>query len=244
MTYSNVSNLVNKKEFILYVCDFDTIIKENDEFLINLFHTILLNKKNNSSLNTGSLILDIDLDFFSTKDPFQQMFPNITDYDLFKSIYKSLSNLPNQSEINLRYESFLNDKLNKLDELFNYLSGNSNEWKMSIIKKEDLDNLITIVNKYNLDIEIIHEYGSCLDDKPLPHHVSTIEEINEMFDKFVLFLNKYLSNKIVPDLVTIARSSEDDYCPLEQVDFIEQEFLLKFKSYFDIKLINSVNKNY
>ena len=244
MTYSNESNLVNKKEFLLYVCDFDTIINENDECLIDLFHKAISNKKINSSLNSGSLILDVDLDFFSTKDPFQQMFSNEADYELFKSIYKSISNLPNQTEINTSYESFLTDKLNRLNEIFDYLTGNSNEWKNTIIKKEDLDKLISIVHRDNLDIEIIHEYGSCLDDKPLPHHVSTIDEINEMFDKFVLFLNKYISNKIVPDLITIARSCEDDYCPHEQVDFIEQEFLLKLKSYFDTKLINSINKNY
>jgi hypothetical protein len=55
------SDLINSKEFLLYVCDYDSVLNQTDSFLKNIL-TLDACK--------GRLIFDIDLDFFSTMDPF------------------------------------------------------------------------------------------------------------------------------------------------------------------------------
>ena len=61
MMYANETELRNKKEFLLYVCDYDTIVNETDTFLMKILTDIDCKRK---------VIFDIDLDFFSTLDPF------------------------------------------------------------------------------------------------------------------------------------------------------------------------------
>ena len=53
-----------------------------------------------------------------------------------------------------------------------------------------------------------------------------------MLTDFKAFLLKYFNNNLRPGCITIARSSLDDYCPPEQVDFIQTETLHLIQSYF------------
>jgi len=46
------------------------------------------------------------------------------------------------------------------------------------------------------------------------------------------FLDKYFNNNLRPGCITIAISSLDDYCPPEQVDFIQTETLNLIQSFF------------
>ncbi|CAH0380731.1 unnamed protein product [Bemisia tabaci] len=77
---------------------------------------------------------------------------------------------------------------------------------------------------YNeVEWEVIHDAGCTMDDTELPHHVTSVPTLqrllNSTFDSFL----QVLPGK--PTLVTISRSSEDDYCPPENVDFIENSVL-------------------
>ena len=48
---------------------------------------------------------------------------------------------------------------------------------------------------------------------------------------------------LLPGLITIARSSLDEYCPSDQVDYIQNEMITKLKLVFDIS-INSIVYDY
>lgn len=69
-----------------------------------------------------------------------------------------------------------------------------------------------------VDWSIVHNAGLTCDATELPHHLSTGNDISETFDWFEKFLRNL---EVVPVLVTISRSSVDDYCPPHQVDFIQ-----------------------
>lgn len=98
----------------------------------------------------------------------------------------------------------------------------------------------------NYDIEILHNYGCGIDDCSLPHNVSTQEDIIQMLNQLTNFLNNYFSlqSLLIPGSVTIARSSLDDYCPSDQVDFIQEGVISKVKTYFGPEKIKSVDLCY
>lgn len=66
--YSNENNLINKRKFELYVCDYDAVL-DSDEFLANLIKGFEVNNRN--------LLLDIDLDFFRPKTPLDRCLTRI-----------------------------------------------------------------------------------------------------------------------------------------------------------------------
>lgn len=114
----------------------------------------------------------------------------------------------------------------------------------SELNLKDVNKLIGIIKRNEIDFEILHLYGSGCDDKALPHHVSTELEISEMVEKFGTFIKKYfLSNSVKPALVTVARSSLDDYCPTDQVDFIQKQILDILKNSYG-KSVALVDLNY
>ena len=71
------------------------------------------------------------------------------------------------------------------------------------------------------DYEMVHQAGLTCDYVELPHHVSTKEEIEGLLQS----IRVLLKDMPKPTLVTIARSSLDDYCPSEQVDVIQEKVL-------------------
>ncbi|PKU35831.1 hypothetical protein llap_13865 [Limosa lapponica baueri] len=71
------------------------------------------------------------------------------------------------------------------------------------------------------DYEMVHQAGLTCDYMELPHHVSTEEEIEGLIQSIKVLLKDMPK----PTLVTVARSSLDDYCPSEQVDIIQEKVL-------------------
>jgi len=229
--------LIDKRQFQLYVCNFDKVASDIDPTLANLLTN-----------NSRNLIVDIDLDFFSTCDPFKAMFESKEDYELYKRVYL-INKVPNKFNENFQeeFKSYLKEKKINLEKIRAFLD--SDQISEDVINC-DLVSLKKIFIRDSLDIEILHEYGSSLDECQLPEHVSTNEEVCFMMDQMVQFLRIYMprGGSLRPGCITIARSSLDDYCPVSQVDFIQEETLKRIREYFnksnDINLINYFYKNF
>ncbi len=218
------------------MCDFDVVVSDRDTTLASLL-----------TVNSRNLILDIDLDFFSTCDPFKAMFKSVDDYELYKRVYSAFK-MPQVSDPNFLadYNKCMTEKKLRLERIRTFLSTYQTGEEDS---DSDLARLRRIFIRDSLDTEILHEYGSGLDECPLPEHVSTSEEVCLMMDQMVEFLGVYMPREgsLLPGCLTIARSSLDDYCPADQVDFIQEQALKRIRAYFnsidDINLINFFYKN-
>lgn len=99
--------------------------------------------------------------------------------------------------------------------------------------------IVTCAKEYydEVDWSLVHNAGLTCDATELPHHLSSGNDISEMLD----WLEKFLRNlEMVPVLVTISRSSVDDYTPTDQVDFIQLgvvNVLKKVYGKIDVKCI-------
>jgi hypothetical protein len=136
-----------------------------------------------------------------------------------------------------------------MNRILGYLTKSSDDDDASIFENKELYGLVKeysglIRDNSSLNIDILHCFGEGIDETGLPHHKTSTEELKPMFDSLETFLKEFfLDMNLLPGLITIARSSLDDYCPTDQVDFIQNEVIMKLKLVFDIS-INSIVYDY
>ncbi|XP_055317045.1 UPF0489 protein C5orf22 [Sitodiplosis mosellana] len=177
-------------------------------------------------------ILDIDLDFFSTANPFKKMLEEgvYTDLkrlfkaDFFESVFDSKATEDDLVAFTKRRSGFLD----ALENVFQQLDRNIAAENLAIADnlekcKVQIFDLIRDVKKQHPNNEIawqtIFDAGCTFDSNELPHHISSEQEIERLIAIFKQFLESFRNT---PSIITISRSSEDDYCPAEQVEFIQQ----------------------
>jgi hypothetical protein len=122
-----------------------------------------------------------------------------------------------------------------LEEIFKYLQEHrvlpeKCDSKVGIQVKDLREKMLVHYSDEEIDWELVHDAGSTCDDSELPHHVSNDEELEVMFGRFCGFLEGL---KITPVIVTVSRSTEDDYTPGEDVEKIQEFVLRTLKDKFD-----------
>uniref|UniRef100_A0A803T089 Chromosome 5 open reading frame 22 n=1 Tax=Anolis carolinensis TaxID=28377 RepID=A0A803T089_ANOCA len=158
-------------------------------------------------LQKGSaFVLDIDLDFFSVKNPFKEIY---TQEDLLDCVENRIRQL---EDLEAAFADLCDDDSEE----------NLQRWAAHPGMKNLLQLVHSLKNRMGTpDYEMVHQAGLTCDYSEIPHHVSTEKEI----DGLVQSVKHVLRNLPKPTLVTIARSSLDDYCPVEQVDLIQEKVL-------------------
>jgi len=170
-------------------------------------------------------ILDIDLDFFSTQNPFHSVLNN-RQYKLLKSVYSFEPPKDKSEPVLQAFSTNRQERLAYLKATFGRVAQNK-EGVLSDLPDGDLSKFIVDMASSggNVDWEWIHEIGCTMDDTELPHHVSSHAEIQD----HMLSVESFLKTLNKPVIITIARSSEDDYCPVDQVDMIQELVLAMLK---------------
>ncbi|XP_071449852.1 UPF0489 protein C5orf22 homolog [Hetaerina americana] len=236
-------------------------------------------------------VLDIDLDFFSTRDPFRGLYPKA---DLHSELQKLYYYHPvNTEDENVLQEAVYKrrSQLEELENIFHHLQKNRNliglqdSERLKSVKKvvdkvlaiyPDVTNVESTSNSNDgrkgiaqqdhqnasvnsidddqsqngtaqqslaagesgdgdlgsvpVDWELVHDAGCTIDVSGLPHHPSTRLLITEMVESC---LNKLLKTLPVPPIIiTISRSSEDNYCPPEDVDFVQEKVLSVLRNHY------------
>ncbi|NXC51280.1 CE022 protein, partial [Penelope pileata] len=174
-----------------------------------------------------AFVLDIDLDFFSVKNPFKEMYTQ-TEYELLQELYNFKKPHRNATEEGLL--DCVENRVHQLEDLeaaFADLCDNDEEETLQKwASYPGMKPLLQLVHSLKTrmespDYEMVHQAGLTCDYVELPHHVSSEEEIEGLVESIKVLLKSMPK----PTLVTIARSSLDDYCPSEQVDIIQEKVL-------------------
>lgn len=243
-TYRPECDLNNKKMFDLTVSTLSSIEKDTD----TTKYEHICDSVNESN---ATYILDIDLDFFSTHNPFYVCMNNdklsTEIYEKLKVIFKGdffvqkFSQNDNADDL----LAFVERRLRHLDDLelvFSELDEGNSIGNIDVPDSlhniwDQLKALVeTISAKDNRpDWMLYYNAGCTFDSNELPHHESTPEEIDVLVDNFRMFLQQL---KRPPTIVTISRSSEDDYCPSNQVECIQAKVLGTLKDVFGEKMTN------
>ncbi|RUS84208.1 hypothetical protein EGW08_008048, partial [Elysia chlorotica] len=74
----------------------------------------------------------------------------------------------------------------------------------------------------------LHDFGCTLDDTELPHHLSSQPQVAALMSEIKVMLESLPR----PALVTIARSSDDGYCPKGEVDLYQRDILKMLEEIF------------
>uniref|UniRef100_A0A668AAE2 Chromosome 5 open reading frame 22 n=1 Tax=Myripristis murdjan TaxID=586833 RepID=A0A668AAE2_9TELE len=183
---------------------------------------------------TEPYVLDIDLDFFSCKNPFKELYTQ-EEYAILQELYSFRRPSPNADEEELT--ECVDRRVRQLEDLEAVFA--------DLLEDDGEDNIIRCANNPGMaalvqlvsslksrnqspDYEMVHQAGLTCDYSELPHHISTDEEIDRLLSAVQLIL-KALPK---PTLVTMSRSSLDEYCPAEQVDLIQNKVLAVLESLF------------
>lgn len=236
-TYQPRYNLNNQQLVSLSVCTMDdSLMKTNRQSdnsqSVESTENTLISFPGSIDTNNEQFILDIDLDFFSTKNPFKSTLNKGNIYEnvkrLFKADFFNRKLDSNVSEEDLSV--FTRNRIRYLDQLkmiFRQLDDNITLSALTIpeeleAKRDEIEALIKEIEENYTRDEIswltVYDAGCTFDSTELPHHISTENEIRDMVDAFKNFLTGF---KFTPSIILIARSSNDDYCPPDQVDFIQ-----------------------
>lgn len=170
------------------------------------------------------IILDVDLDFYSTNNPFWPLYKKAGLYAELRDIYKFTidhKKLPESLEARREQLDYLKSVFTHLEEKRS-LEGFSNK-NHELFEK--IEYLVKVLEEHydlsEVDFLLIHDAGCTWDTFGLPDHRSTEEEI----DVAMAGTEQLLRALPDPVIITISRSSEDDYCPSDQVDMIQDKFL-------------------
>ncbi|KAG1969893.1 UPF0489 protein C5orf22 homolog [Pimephales promelas] len=183
---------------------------------------------------TDPFILDIDLDFFSCKNPFKEMYTK-EEYDLLQELF-SFSR-PHQDSNEEELLDCVERRTHQLEDLeaafADLVEDDSNETVERLAANPRMKSLVRLVHSLknrtqSPDYEMVHQAGLTCDFSELPHHISSEEEIQQM----ILAVQLFLEALPKPTIVTISRSSLDEYCPAEQVDSIQNSVLNILESLF------------
>ncbi|KAI7809579.1 UPF0489 protein C5orf22 homolog [Triplophysa rosa] len=179
-------------------------------------------------------ILDIDLDFFSCKNPFKEMYTQ-EEFALLQELY--CFNRPQQEQDEEKLSDCVERRTHQLEDLeaafADLLEDDSQETIERLAANLGMKSLARLVHSLknrteSPDYEMVHQAGLTCDYSELPHHISSEEEIQQMITAVQLFLEALPK----PTIVTISRSSLDEYCPAEQVDSIQNGVLNVLQSLF------------
>ncbi|XP_054761643.2 UPF0489 protein C5orf22 homolog [Lytechinus pictus] len=186
---------------------------------------------------SGRFILDIDLDFFSTRNPFKQMYTK-EQYNLMDELYRFAT--PTDESVPA-LKACQKKRAKQISELSAGLKAafNGDDYDASLGDRETFIKITELVKFLQstpdiepecLDPEMVHMAGlTCDDHGELPHHVSSNEEI----DSLITTTRELLEKLPAPTMVTISRSSHDDYCPAHQVDGIQNKVIKMLHSIYD-----------
>ncbi|XP_036705026.1 UPF0489 protein C5orf22 homolog isoform X2 [Balaenoptera musculus] len=161
-----------------------------------------------------AFVLDIDLDFFSVKNPFKEMFTQ-EEYKILQELYQFKKPGTNLTEEDL--VDCVDTRIHQLEDLeaafADLCDGDDEETVQKWASNPGMESLVPLVQSLKKrmeapDYEMVHQAGLTCDYSELPHHISTEQEIEYLIQS-VYYVLKNLPK---PTVVTIASDGWQTTC--------------------------------
>lgn len=190
-----------------------------------------------SAADAHSFVLDIDLDFFSTSNPFLDIYGQANCYERLTEIFKYETSPNDCHDTSERRQQ----QLNELRIIFEHLEVTQSVENLpasvfEVIPESTIEKIrllkVALEEDYcteEIDWLLIYDSGCTTDSNGLPHHVSTKQELETYYQKLKTFLERL---PVLPVAITMACSASDDYCPQSQVQEIQDRVLNIFQQVF------------
>lgn len=233
LAWSPEEKLENVRDITLEVCTMG-VPEADDAGVFNYEHSICtLSSEVEEIASNIPYVLDIDLDFYSTRNPFLSLFTE-EQFAILRQLYH-YEHPNSETEEALQEATVTREKqLQELENIFTSLRNN-----MPVETSNRVEAIRSLLSTFPTDsppdLALLHDAGCTCDDCDLPHHVTPRDTVCHLVNVTEVFLKRIPK----PALITIARSSRDDYCPPEDVDFIQNLVLQMLKNVFgdiDIKI--------
>ncbi|XP_064393129.1 UPF0489 protein C5orf22 homolog isoform X2 [Halichondria panicea] len=177
-------------------------------------------------------VLDFDLDFFSTGNPYRGPFTS-EQYHLLQRLYRT-PQIPEGDKSEGALQEVVEKRRKQLDLLNGLWSDNYpqreiiEQLDMSPPQQRLVEGIRTFLRQSaDIDQEYIHTCGLLTE---LPLHVSSEGEIAALMKESFQLLEELVACAGSPALVTIARSSVDHYTPAHQVDPIQEQLITSLQT--------------
>ncbi|ETI42076.1 hypothetical protein F441_12677 [Phytophthora nicotianae CJ01A1] len=192
--------------------------------------------------NSKAFILDIDLDYFSTWNPFRKDLETHIGEAAVKTVTQVFSSVRYKQEpLDLVTAQQRTSERRVFCELIKHFeasdaledaSKRASEWVQVVkelaplyIENVDVEKLfdefIEILEQYRDDKNARHEIWASGPFLDLPHHESSLEEIERMVNELERFLRTHsLDSSNPPAIVAIAKSTGDEFLPPHQLNFV------------------------
>lgn len=121
--YAPIEDLANAKQLNLEVVTLGKVIEENGSDNFNELGRVIQN-----CINDQTYILDIDLDFFSTRNPFLSLYEDAEVYERLKKLYRFPNNENN--DISSRTAK-RKDQIETLNKFFTHLAKHNSMGNLS-----------------------------------------------------------------------------------------------------------------
>lgn len=189
--------------------------------------------------NSRAFLLDIDLDYFSTWNPFRRELNTYIDEAAIKTVTQVFSTVrykqslldlmqAKQREFERKVFCQLMKRLEAADAM-ELASKRTSEWTQIVqeliplyahdVNANDIfKDLFQILEQYRDQKEVRHEIWTAGPFLDLPSHETSLEEIISMVSELEQFLRT--SALDAPAIVTIAKSTGDKFLPPHQVNFV------------------------
>ncbi|OWF34732.1 UPF0489 protein C5orf22-like [Mizuhopecten yessoensis] len=149
------------------------------------------------------IVLDIDLDFFSTKNPFREMY-SPRQFQLLQDLYVYNKPADDSDEAITMCVEGREEQLSQLKQILMSMGDNPG----MIPKHERCELILKLVGDLRqtfgedgVDFRLLHDAGCTCDDTELPHHVSSQEQITLLVDA----VQELLCRMHKPTIITMAR---------------------------------------
>ncbi|XP_070211010.1 UPF0489 protein C5orf22-like isoform X2 [Littorina saxatilis] len=196
------------------------------------------------NLQGKPFVLDIDLDFYSTKDPFRNECSSELTALLQQLFGFKLPTDTSQQGV-MAFSEARRTQLDELDAVFQqlYHQPDCTPKVKDPCRQQLLHSLLALLqsDKHQsgpVDFEMLYRAGCTFDGTALPHHVSSPQQIQWLMDTTAAVLKSLPK----PTIVTVSRSSVDDYCPQDQVDAIQDDMLRVFDEVYKVTEVKKLYK--